>query len=214
MPTIGVLLFGAVVVAVVLYFVLNRRSASGGRTASRAPARTAVVPQTGGKVNWLIGTGGEVEGKSYHVGHRTISIGREPANFVQVSNRNASRKHCQVAAQEGWLQVLDMGSENGTFVNGKPVTRGRMNPGDELRVGDAIFRYRLRAEGAQDEAMGWKAVGAAASEETIAAPGQGFDGMLVAALEASGGNVDEAARKLGVSPEVLQRLVEERGGKR
>src|SRR5690606_7738107 len=56
-----------------------------------------------------------------------------------------SRRHASVKPTPDGLQVEDMGSSNGTFINGKRVQSGLLQPGEELRL-DAI-RFMLIAPG-------------------------------------------------------------------
>ncbi len=49
------------------------------------------------------------------------TIGRDPANDIQLPVRLVSRKHAQIRWQDGCYQLEDLGSKNGTYLNGKPV---------------------------------------------------------------------------------------------
>ena len=63
------------------------------------------------------------------------SIGRSrDAEFI-VDAALVSRLHCQFTATAETLQVKDLGSTNGTFVNGKRVTAAELREGDRLSVG-------------------------------------------------------------------------------
>ena len=63
------------------------------------------------------------------------TIGRAPrADFI-VDAALVSRLHCRLEAGEDDIEVVDLSSTNGTFVNGQPVKRGRLKDGDRLRVG-------------------------------------------------------------------------------
>lgn len=64
------------------------------------------------------------------------TIGRAPqADFV-LDRALVSRLHCRVVLGEGGeLVVEDLGSTNGTFVNGRRVTRAAVAPGDVISVG-------------------------------------------------------------------------------
>ena len=63
------------------------------------------------------------------------SIGRsEDAEFI-VDAALVSRLHCQLTATASTLQVKDLGSTNGTFVNGKRVAAAELRDGDKLSVG-------------------------------------------------------------------------------
>ncbi|MCK4959272.1 MAG: FHA domain-containing protein, partial [Planctomycetes bacterium] len=54
-----------------------------------------------------------------------------------------SRKHCQVNQDEGTLRVRDLGSRNGTFVNGEKIEEAGLNAGDKLRVGPIVFGVQV-----------------------------------------------------------------------
>lgn len=63
------------------------------------------------------------------------TVGRAPrADFI-VDRALVSRLHCRLTACEERLEVEDLSSTNGTFVNDKRVARGHLTSGDRLRVG-------------------------------------------------------------------------------
>jgi pSer/pThr/pTyr-binding forkhead associated (FHA) protein len=63
------------------------------------------------------------------------TVGRAPrADFV-VEAALVSRLHCQITAGTDTLEVVDLSSTNGTFVNDQRVDRARLTTGDRLRVG-------------------------------------------------------------------------------
>jgi pSer/pThr/pTyr-binding forkhead associated (FHA) protein len=73
----------------------------------------------------------------------TVTVGREAANAVALEGEGkASRRHCQVAPMTGggW-EVVDLKSTNGTRVNGQPVERRRLRPGDVIEVGLSQIRF-------------------------------------------------------------------------
>lgn len=74
------------------------------------------------------------------------TVGRAPrADFV-VDAALVSRLHCRLEAGDDNLDVIDLSSTNGTYVNGKRVERARLGSGDRLRVG----RVELTVERARD----------------------------------------------------------------
>ena len=75
------------------------------------------------------------------------TIGRAPrADFIVDANL-VSRLHCRVAAGASELEVVDLDSTNGTFVNGQRVARARLTDGDRLGVGNVeLVISRARAE--------------------------------------------------------------------
>src|SRR5687768_18373353 len=64
------------------------------------------------------------------------TLGRHPNNTVQVLDRIVSKEHCHVDLIEGGRFILrDLGSLNGTYVNGERVSERVLNPGDEITLG-------------------------------------------------------------------------------
>jgi pSer/pThr/pTyr-binding forkhead associated (FHA) protein len=63
------------------------------------------------------------------------TVGRAPrADFV-VDAALVSRLHCRLTAGDSTVEVVDLSSTNGTFVNDKRVRKGTLSSGDRLRVG-------------------------------------------------------------------------------
>jgi pSer/pThr/pTyr-binding forkhead associated (FHA) protein len=63
------------------------------------------------------------------------TIGRASAADFIVDVALVSRVHCRLTATDGHLEVEDLSSTNGTFVNDKKVDRANLATGDRLRVG-------------------------------------------------------------------------------
>jgi pSer/pThr/pTyr-binding forkhead associated (FHA) protein len=71
-------------------------------------------------------------------------IGREATNGVPLDrDTTASRRHAQITDQGGGYVIQDLGSANGTFVNGSRVTEGPLQPGDEVSIGGTRFRFEV-----------------------------------------------------------------------
>jgi predicted component of type VI protein secretion system len=69
------------------------------------------------------------------------TAGRQDECQLRIKSSQVSRKHCQLFEKHGMLLVKDLGSSNGTFVNGKKIEGQRvMEPGDELGIGPIVFR--------------------------------------------------------------------------
>jgi pSer/pThr/pTyr-binding forkhead associated (FHA) protein len=70
----------------------------------------------------------------------TKTVGRAVRADFQVDAAMVSRVHCRLAADpDDRLEVEDLGSTNGTYVNERRVTRAMLVPGDRLRVGRVEF---------------------------------------------------------------------------
>ena len=68
-------------------------------------------------------------------------IGRSPDCSVHIADSSVSRRHAEVRPEgDGWL-LVDLGSTNGTRVNGATVKERRLVDGDAITVGDAKLRF-------------------------------------------------------------------------
>jgi pSer/pThr/pTyr-binding forkhead associated (FHA) protein len=92
----------------------------------------------------LRGVSGAVFSKVFPVAGPVV-IGRAPECDISVPADEMSRRHALVKPTPDGLQVEDLGSSNGTFINNKRVQTGFLGPGDELRL-DAV-RFILVAPG-------------------------------------------------------------------
>jgi hypothetical protein len=185
----------------------QEREARRSQTKRRPDVRAmAVDPNTapGGKVNWLIGMGGDVAGKRFHVGQRNITLGRSPTNYIQTTDDKASRQHCQIKPEGNGIRVTDMASSNGTQVNGANISTRMLEEGDTLEVGDAHFVFRRSVEFATDDGMARKAIGGEVHEATSSA--QGLQAIIEEALEGTGGDVDKAAQVLGIDADFIRTM--------
>ncbi len=68
-------------------------------------------------------------------------MGRDRRCDARIDSLRVSRFHCCVAAVENGVHVSDLGSTNGTRINGRSIHAGRLLPGDELMI--AHLRYRV-----------------------------------------------------------------------
>jgi hypothetical protein len=80
-------------------------------------------------------------GPDIPLGREPIIVGRHPLCDVRLLSIRVSRRHCCLIEVDGEVAVRDLGSSNGTRINGRAVEAGRLRPGDVLTV--AHLRYRL-----------------------------------------------------------------------
>jgi transcriptional regulator of acetoin/glycerol metabolism len=73
---------------------------------------------------------------------RSYVVGREPGpgGFV-LAQPAVSRMHAALFVDEAGVRIKDMGSRNGTWVNGARIEEVRLSPGDDVRIGDALFVF-------------------------------------------------------------------------
>jgi hypothetical protein len=73
-------------------------------------------------------------------------IGRHWINTIQINHSSVSSRHCEVLWENQTVRIRDLGSTNGTFIDGQPVREGVLKLGQILQVGEAhIIMERPRA---------------------------------------------------------------------
>jgi pSer/pThr/pTyr-binding forkhead associated (FHA) protein len=70
-----------------------------------------------------------------------VVIGRLSSCDIPLGDPQVSRRHAEVRRDAEGFAVFDLGSTNGTVVNGSPVRERRLSDGDELRIGSATIRF-------------------------------------------------------------------------
>ena len=89
----------------------------------------------------LLITEGPENGREIHVPAEGLRIGRSSRNDISIADDVMSRFQCRFFFMQGeGLWVSDLGSVNGTMVNGKPVQEQRLHIQDEILAGDTRFR--------------------------------------------------------------------------
>jgi len=84
------------------------------------------------------------DGTTLPITSEPLVIGRLAECGVVLTDTNVSRRHAQVSLDSGEIVMVDLGSTNGTFLNGRRVTRATVKPGDELTVGTTRLRVAIR----------------------------------------------------------------------
>ncbi|MBK9518092.1 MAG: FHA domain-containing protein [Anaeromyxobacter sp.] len=81
------------------------------------------------------------QGRVYALGADEVSLGREATSTIVIATEQASRQHARIVLVGEAHLLQDLGSTNGTFVNSKPVTEQRLQPGDVLRIASTVMKY-------------------------------------------------------------------------
>lgn len=87
----------------------------------------------------LVAIDGPLLGQRFPV-NGPIEVGREGSGIRMAHDANASRRHASVSPGVGSVTVQDLGSTNGTFVNGQRVNQATAGPGDLVKIGSTTFR--------------------------------------------------------------------------
>jgi FHA domain len=84
---------------------------------------------------------GHEPGTTFDVGEGA-TFGRSNGADIRVDDPFASSAHARIFDRGGFMYVEDMGSTNGTYLNGRQLkTAERLSMGDTIRIGDSEYRY-------------------------------------------------------------------------
>jgi adenylate cyclase len=140
---------------------------------------------------------------------RKALLGRGPSSDFPVPDPTISRQHAELDVQGEEIDIADLGSSNGTLINGKRVTRGRARAFDTLTFGRAVFRLEpLEGDDQRQSAAGGTIVRAVRVDPDVRDALRHLD----AHSEQSHLKLDErdaasrSARKLGLLLDLSQRL--------
>ena len=98
---------------------------------------------------------GPEPGRGYMLVRAVLTIGRDPGNDIVINHAEVSRQHTRIVRQGDQVVVEDMGSTNGTFVNGVLLTNPHtLTDGDVIGLGDSVT-------------LGYEAVDAATAKTVV-----------------------------------------------
>lgn len=111
------------------------------KTTSSQSHQTILIPTVaptsgkGGKARLLI-TSGPLEGREYLISKLPFTIGSGLSNDLSIAEPTVSRHHCEIISDgQGGLVIKDLGSTNGTSIEGVKVSSARLGPNTEVQLG-------------------------------------------------------------------------------
>lgn len=141
---------------------------------------------------------GDQAGRRIEVERSELVIGRATGTDVTLRDANVSRRHASIrATDDGRVELRDLGSANGTFVDGRRVETAVLRGGEQLQLGDTI----LHVQGAADDeaATSFK-------PRPLVAEGRPSDSAVIRALRTSSIirtlRADSAIQRLVIAPEL------------
>jgi Nif-specific regulatory protein len=98
----------------------------------------------------LISISGPLEGTVFSITDADVTIGRGPSNSICIADPLLSRQHCRITREGELFSLLDLGSFNGTFVNGVPIKKQAIAHGDLIKTGGSILLFICHEESDSD----------------------------------------------------------------
>ena len=90
---------------------------------------------------------GRDQGTRFRLDGSTVTLGRGTSNAVQLHDTEISREHAEFSRRGESFYIRDLGSSNGTFVNGKQIDEHELASGDQLQLGRTLLLYTGVTEG-------------------------------------------------------------------
>jgi len=87
----------------------------------------------------IVADGSWMHGKRYPITEGIMTIGRSAEADITLPSTHLSRKHAKLQRTSDSVTIIDLGSMNGTYVNGKKVQEVAIRPGDQLRFDTFTF---------------------------------------------------------------------------
>lgn len=81
--------------------------------------------------------------KSFRLPSTITVIGRRQESDLCIPLMVVSRRHCELNLEKGRLKLRDLGSRNGTYINGQRVDQAEVNPGDKIQIGPITFAVQI-----------------------------------------------------------------------
>lgn len=88
-----------------------------------------------------VASAGHLQGMVYALEKRCTVIGRDSSNEIAIASGAISRHHCQLEKAGDEFVLTDLGSSNGTIVNGEHTVSQALRAGDYIQVGDVLLRF-------------------------------------------------------------------------
>ncbi|MCP4605144.1 MAG: GGDEF domain-containing protein [Proteobacteria bacterium] len=85
-------------------------------------------------------------GRKYELQGKSANIGRDPSNHIVIDSDSVSRRHARLTIETGRRILTDLQSTNGTYVNNEPILSHFLENGDQVKIGDTIFKYLVGSD--------------------------------------------------------------------
>jgi signal transduction histidine kinase/pSer/pThr/pTyr-binding forkhead associated (FHA) protein len=84
---------------------------------------------------------GADQSKRFEFTSGPVALGRDSSNTVRLTDTEISRRHAELRRDREGYRIVDLGSQNGTFVNGQPVEQTPLHSGDRVQLGSTVLLF-------------------------------------------------------------------------
>jgi serine/threonine protein kinase len=119
----------------------TRKKSAGAATLRKEPAAPTVREEPAELLAVVLVV--QATGKEIHLHKPVTLVGRAAECSIVLRAADVSKHHCQILLEADQVLVEDLGSANGTCVNGRPVRRVRLRDGDELHIASHAMKVRI-----------------------------------------------------------------------
>jgi transcriptional regulator with GAF, ATPase, and Fis domain len=113
--------------------------------------RSSFVVYVASRQSWLkrmyprlVAINGSKKGTTFPLTVKETTIGRESLSVVPLNHASVSRRHCVIERDDDNFKIRDLGSSNGTFVNGQPIQEKVLSHADQLRIGSIALLFLVQ----------------------------------------------------------------------
>jgi two-component system, cell cycle response regulator len=85
-------------------------------------------------------------GRKYKLDANVVNLGRDSSNQIVVNSDSVSRRHARLTIESGQRMITDLQSTNGTYINNMPILSHFLKNGDQLKIGETIFKYLVGSD--------------------------------------------------------------------
>jgi pSer/pThr/pTyr-binding forkhead associated (FHA) protein/outer membrane protein assembly factor BamB len=119
-----------------------------GRPTTHNPQATQIAIILRGS---LCGQSDPVRGKVFDLNRDVLSIGRDTYNQISIEHTSVSAKHARLSSVDGQWLLEDLGSTNGTFINGEKISSRIIRSKDDISFGHVEFKFLINPHDALEQ---------------------------------------------------------------
>jgi Protein of unknown function (DUF3662)/Inner membrane component of T3SS, cytoplasmic domain len=121
--------------------LVEATTTGGARAVGRGTSAPAVAPSS--RAELVVVEKGK-RARSFPLDRDRVVIGRLGGSDIVLTDPGASRRHAEVRRENGGFVISDLGSTNGTMVNGRAVGERTLEEGDRISIGRTVLEFRRR----------------------------------------------------------------------